>query len=139
MQPKLTASFENDGRGMVFIAQGVISGEQLLRQTAETYSREVLTRLRYQIVDLRAVERMDVTSEQMRELAKLDCEAAESVSDAKIAIAIVACHDLTIGISRIYSAYAQSPNLEAKIFPSVEEARRWIEERPSDSSQQASS
>lgn len=128
MQPKVTARFENDGRGMVFIGQGVISGEQLIQQTEKTYSPDVLGRLCYQIIDLRGVERMDITAEQMKHLATLDCKAAEVMSGAKIAI--IASHGLTVGISRIYSAYAQSPKLEAQIFPTIEKARAWIDSTP---------
>lgn len=111
---------------MVFVGQGVISGEQMIKQSEKAYSPAVLAKLRYQIIDLRNVERMDITSEQMRQLAMLDRRAAEQSAGGKIAI--VASHDLTVGLSRIYSAYAQSPELDAKIFPTMEEARAWVED-----------
>lgn len=122
---QFTASTEQEGRGLVVVARGVISGEQLLRQTRKTYAPDVVQRLRYQIIDLRDVERMDITAEQMKQLASLNRQAAEAAAGAKIAI--VACHDLTVGLSRIYSAYAQSPQLQARIFRSMEDARAWVE------------
>lgn len=124
MEEKFTATFEEDGRGLLFVGRGVLSGEAMIRQTRKTYSSEVLGRLCYQIIDLREVERMDITSGQMQRLAELDRQAAEAASGARIAI--VAAHDLTIGLSRIYSAYAQSPHLESRIFPTMEEARAWV-------------
>lgn len=124
MQQTFTASLENDGKGLLFVGRGVLSGEFLVRQTRKTYSTEVLGRLCYQIIDLREVERMDITTEQIKQLALLDRQAAEAASGGKIAI--VASHDLTVGLSRIYSAYAESPNLETRIFPTMEEARAWV-------------
>jgi hypothetical protein len=133
MQEKRRAAvhLENNGRGMLFIGEGVISGEELIRQTEKSYDSEALNRLQYQIIDLRDVHRMDITADQMRKLAELDCKAAERSSGTKIAI--VASHDLTFGLSRIYSAYAQSPNLQARIFRTMNEARAWIGEPACDS------
>lgn len=121
--------FENDGRGLLFIGEGVISGEQLIRQTEKTYASKSVCRLHYQIIDLRGVHRMDITAEQIKTLAELDREAADRRPGIKIAI--VASHDLTFGLSRIYSAYAHSPNLEARIFREMDEARAWIDEAAS--------
>jgi hypothetical protein len=125
-QHRAVLSFENDGRGMLLVGEGVISGEQLIRQTEKTYASDAVSQLQYRIIDLRGVHRMDITADQMQKLAELDRKAAERCPGTKIAI--VASHDLTFGLSRIYSAYAQSANLQARIFRTLDEARAWIGE-----------
>lgn len=120
----MQVGFENEGKGLIFVAEGVLSGEQLIRQTEKTYQATECEQLCYQIIDLRQVERMDITAEQIKQVAQLDCQAAENGRLTRIAL--VADHDLTIGLSRIYSAYAQSACLQTRVFRSEEEARAWL-------------
>ncbi len=127
--------FENDGQGLLFTGRGVLSGEQMIENTPTTYSPEVLQRLRYQIVDLRGVERMDISCEQMQHLAQMDRSAAQA--NAAMRVAIVAAHDITIALGRIYSAYAQSPKLETRVFTTMEEARTWVRDASSGDSPKA--
>src|SRR5690606_25614412 len=108
--------------GLIFVAEGVLSGEALIRETERAHGAHA--GLRYQIIDLRQVERMDITAEQIQRIAEADREAAERGPGAKVAI--VANHDLTIGLSRIYLIHARSDKLESRIFCSLDEARSWI-------------
>lgn len=118
----MKGGFEKKEDGLVFVAEGVLSGEALIRETERAHAANAS--LRYQIIDLRQVERMDITAEQIQQIAEADREAAERGPGAKVAI--IANHDLTIGLSRIYLIHAQSAKLESRIFCSLDEAWEWI-------------
>lgn len=129
MEKKSELTFEDDGRGMVFTARGVVAGEHLVDRHREIYSPEVVQQLHYQIIDLRELERLDMTTEQMREIAIFDRKAAEqSTSERPMRVALVAAHDLTEALARIYCAYADSAHLEARVFADPETAREWASE-----------
>lgn len=130
MQHRGVISFESDGRGMLFTGAGVISGEQLIRLSESSCPANLAADFLYQIIDLRNVHRLDITADQIRQLAALNCQAAER--SAGMQTAIIATHDLTIGLSRLYSAYARSPKLQVGIFPSPEQARDWMDQPAND-------
>lgn len=128
MERKSLLAFEDHGRGMLFVARGVVSGAELLKRNRKTYTPDVLAQLRYQIVDLRELDRLDISTQQMQELAALDRQAAESIaSPSALRVAIVVNHDLTEGLARIYCAYARSPRLEAQVFADLDAARNWAQ------------
>lgn len=137
MDKKSELAFEDHGRGLVFVARGVVSGRYLLKRNKKTYSTEVLEQLRYQIVDLRELDRLDISTEQMQELAAMDRRAAEqSPSPVPLRVAIVIAHDITEGLGRIYCAYAKSPALDAQVFFDMETARSWAQAAADASNQQ---
>lgn len=119
-------AFEDNGRGLVFTVQGVASGDYLLERSRQAYSPESVGELRYQIVDLRDLVRLDMSTAQMQELAELDRRLAQQLAaGAPLRVALVVSHELTEGLARIYCAYANSAELEARIFSELETARAW--------------
>ncbi len=122
---KLSNKYERDGMGHIFTIKGVLCGEKLISGSLLKYNTEMLKKLRYQIGDLRDVERVDMTVEQMKEIAHIDCQAARDAGIMKIAL--VASHELIFSLSSMYSAYAIEPCMEAKMFRNSEDAREWIE------------
>lgn len=122
---ELVNHYERDGMGHIFTIDGVLCGERLISGSLLKYNPEMLTKLRYQIGDLRGVERVDMTVEQMKEIAHIDCQAARDAGIMKIAL--VASHELIFSLSSMYSAYAIEPCMEAKMFRNMSDAREWVE------------
>jgi len=121
----LKSGYERDGIGHIFSVDGVLCGEKLVSGSILKYTPELLQKLRYQIGDLRGVERVDMTVEQMKEIAGLDCQAARDAGIMKIAL--VASHELIFSLSSMYGAYAVEPCMEAKMFRNMSDAREWID------------
>ncbi len=122
---KLVNKYERDGMGHIFSIKGVLCGEKLVSGSLLKYNAEMLQKLRYQIGDLRDVERVDMTVEQMKDIAHIDCQAARDAGIMKIAL--VASHELIFSLSSMYSAYAIEPCMEAKMFRNMSDARDWVE------------
>lgn len=120
-------AFEESGRGLTCVVRGVASGEGILERSRQTRSLESVQDLRYQIVDLRDLVRLEMSTAQMQELAALDRRVAArvSASGAPMRVALVVNHELTEGLARIYCAYADSPELEARVFSDLDAARAW--------------
>ncbi len=121
----LKSEYERDGMGHIFSINGILCGEKLVSGSILKYTPELLRKLRYQIGDLRGVERVDMTVDQMKEIAGLDCQAARDAGIMKIAL--VASHELIFGLSSMYGAYAVEPCMEAKMFRNMADARDWID------------
>src|SRR5690606_33872960 len=118
----MKGAFEREEEGLIFVAEGVLSGEALIRETERAHGAHA--GLRYQIIDLRQVERMDITAEQIQRIAEADREAAERGPGAKLAI--VPTHGMPDGPTRIYLAPARTAKLESRIFCYLDAARRCI-------------
>ena len=62
--------------GVVWTFRGQVTGDEILRANQEIYRDPRFHRLTYQIVDLTAVERFDVTEDDMAMVAVQDRAAA---------------------------------------------------------------
>ena len=115
---------ELGGAGVLFTYSDVLKGEEAVTASTEIYMPEILENLRYQIADLSDVNRIEVTAEQIRQLAEADKKAAQYRHG--FLIASVVNHDLQGGLSRFYRTYAQDPHIETAIFKTISEARQWL-------------
>ena len=122
----VSAVIEADGEGIVYTHADTMSGKELSKRTREHYQDFDTTKLRYQIMDFRAVDRIEMSSVEIRDTAKLFCEAAKSRrSDHKFAIVI--SNDPMFAVMKLWETYLDDPDVHGKIFYNMEEARAWIE------------
>ncbi len=112
---------------MRFIATVTLTGEELLRANSTVYeTREKTLASRYQICDYRGVEKIEVTTEDIRTLAERDQRAA--ATNPNIIIAVVGDTDLFFALSRMWQAHTMDVPFVTKIFRSMDEAERWVAE-----------
>ena len=123
----LKLSIEHNGLGAVFTYTDVLSGEAAIAASAALYTPALLKTMHYQLADLRAISRIEITTEQIQRLAEADRKAAQQGNG--FLIASVVDHDLQTGISRFYRAYVEDPAIEAKIFKTMDAARQWLAEK----------
>ena len=64
--------------GVLWTFRGTVTGDEILRANQEIYRDPRFHRLTYQIVDLTAVDRFDVTEDDMAMIAMNDRVAARS-------------------------------------------------------------
>jgi len=127
---------EANGEGIVYVHSGTLSGKQLPQRTREHYATFDTSNLRYQIMDFRAIDRIEMSSVEIRETARLFCEAAKSRrADHKFAIVI--SNDPMFAVMKLWETYLDDHTVHGKIFYNIEEARSWIAEDINQSQRQA--
>jgi len=118
---------ERDGEGIVYIHSGTMSGEELTDRTREHYQTFDTEKLRYQIMDFRAVDRIEMSSKQIEETARLFCAKAKT-RRPNHKFAIVISNDPMFAIMKLWGIYLDDPEVHGKVFYSMDEARAWIAE-----------
>jgi len=119
--------YENDGEGIVYVHSGTLEGEAIVERSRLHYESLDYNKLRYQIVDFRGLERVEMTTEQLRELARIDSESTKKKRpDHKLAGVLDS--DSMQAILKLWEVYLDNPAINVKIFWSMEAARKWIDE-----------
>ncbi len=118
-------TLENNGEGILYTHFGTMSGDELTERTKEHYQSFDTDRLRYQIMDFRGVDRIEMHTDQIRETARLFCEKQKARrKDHKFAIVIN--NDPMHAVLNLWSTYLDDPDVHGKIFYSMDKARDWI-------------
>tara|TARA_R110002111_G_scaffold230929_1_gene292143 strand:+ start:133 stop:522 length:390 start_codon:yes stop_codon:yes gene_type:complete len=111
--------------GIIWTYTGVLTGEELLKSNLETFGDERFDEIRYQMVDLTAVEEIKVTERHMRKVAHLDMAASRS--NPRIKIAVIATHTDGRFLSETYDRYTKGKSpWSTQLFTTLTEATAWI-------------
>lgn len=114
-----------DERGVLLTGEGVIRPDDVSRVNSALYaSTEKIKALTYQLCDYTKVTGVEISWEEMRQLAAQDAKAAESNPELKIAV--VGDKDLVFGMLRIWDAQVSDSSVETQVFRTMEEARDWL-------------
>jgi hypothetical protein len=118
-------SYEGNGSGVVVTWAGVVCGEELKKVNECIYAEAELEKLRYQIWDFTEADRVNLSYEDIRELAMRDREAAEVNPD--IVVAIVGKRTLFVGFDALFHVYEQEwSGFKSRSFETLAEARKWV-------------
>jgi hypothetical protein len=117
-----------EARGVVWNYSGTLTGNELLQSNLEIFGDERFDDIRYQIIDLTAVNAMEVTRRHMRKIAHLDMAAART--NPRVRVAVVTTSEGGIDMTDIYKQYTveKSP-WHTKIFTTREAAAAWVRQR----------
>ena len=110
--------------GVVWTFRGQVTGDEILRANQEIYRDPRFQGLTYQIVDLTAVERFDVTEDDMAAVALQDRAGTSSKPGVRVAIA--AADETIKDLSAFYDAVMVGSAWHQRIFDSISEAREWL-------------
>lgn len=106
---------------------GVVTLQEVAQSNTEFYCDDRSDAAKYQIFDGIAVEEFVGTEEEARMIAAIDLGASRSITDLKVALIVP---DSALDLAKQY--IASSKELKSpwsfRIFPSVEEARKWVHE-----------
>ena len=117
--------YENQGKGVVIIWNGSISGEGLKMVNEQIYAEGRLEKLRYQIWDFTNADDLQITEHDLRNLAIQDKTASEK--NPNQIIAIVGSGELFNGYDRLFHIYEGVwSEYKSKTFSNMVEARKWI-------------
>jgi hypothetical protein len=108
--------------GIVFITLSGIIDEAAVFDFAESYlSGPVKLATRGELVDMRAVERLDFPTPVLRRLIAIEHRLGSAPRTA-----IVADKDAVFGVARMYQAMAESPTRMLRVFRIMADARAWL-------------
>jgi len=116
-----------EDNGVVLQGEGIITFEDFKEANAYIYSsKENIKAINYQITDLSAIETVNLSNEELEEVAQQDHYAFTINPD--IRIAVVGPEDLTLGLARVWDAYAcqMDSDHSCEIFRNREDALEWI-------------
>ena len=120
----VSVKFENDGLGVLLSAHGIMKDNDFAEANRIIYVPEVMTKLRYQIVDLTNIENVDTNWDKLRRLAETDKNAADEIPGLKIAL--IADGGVLEAMAQIYQRLAKHESLITRIFRNQQDARRWV-------------
>ena len=118
-----TTTWQN--HGIAWTYSGVLTGKELLNSNLEIFGDERFDDIRYQIVDLTAVDSIEVTEKHMRKIAHLEMAAART--NPRMHVAVVTTSEDGTGITETYNGYtAERSPWVTQIFCILAEAKAWV-------------
>ncbi len=121
--PVTYAYIENGG--VLLVGTGTVVAVDIIDVNESIYaSPEMIKKIRFQICDYTAVEKMEISSEEVVTIAEQDNLAAEV--NPTMLITIAAKKDLSFGIARVWEAYTGGSPFRTEVFRTLEDCREWI-------------
>lgn len=106
---------------------GDISDAELIAALQLMYANEEDTkRHRCALMDFSRSSNVDVSSEGIREAARLNLAASKLMAPG-VAVAIVVSKPLTYGLGRMWQSYADNTGWTTSVFEDLDEAKSWLE------------
>ena len=123
--------YENDGEGILYIHRDVLEGGWLLERM-KMHNRQIdFGKLRYQIVDFSQLDRLEMTTDQLQQVAEVDRSIAH-LKRPDFQLAIILASDPMYAIARMWETYVNMPDNNAKIFYTMQAAREWLGQNQSE-------
>lgn len=120
----------DDGRGVIYIGEGIVTGEDIISANRQFFSsKEIMTKNVYGLIDYSDITKFEVSTSELETIASQNEKASEYLTDGMIAV--VATNDLVFGISRMWEALVENTGLqwEIVVLRAKEDAEAWIQER----------
>ena len=117
----------DDGIGVCWLGQGVVTGQDLLEASKETFkSEEILKQIKYAVIDFTSIDKASMQTENIRAKAGMDKIAAEINPD--VVVALIASKNVMFGLTRMWEVFVDQIGWKTKVFRSKTEAEVWIKE-----------
>ncbi len=124
-----TWKYIEDGQGLELFGTGIVRGSEVLQANQEMLAEEERLRaVRFSLVVFDAAAKMELSTEEIRQIVDQDRLMAEWMPD--LALAIVAYEDLHFGLSRMWEGYVRRVGWRTRVFRSRAEAEHWLRQPP---------
>ena len=111
--------------GVSWRYHGLLTGSELLQSNLDIFGDERFDDIRYQIVDLTGVEKIDVNDTHMRKLAHLDMAASRS--NPRVKVAVVTTSDAASKLGDLYNQFCEGKSpWVTQLFSHIEDAEAWV-------------
>jgi hypothetical protein len=119
----------HDGKGAIYEASGVLSGEELVTANERVLSRTLAGEsLLYSFFDCNSITGVAVSDAQLRRVAEQDVAASRRMPN-RIVVAIYAKDDIPFALSRMWMVYVEAAGWETNVFRRKSEAMAWLKDR----------
>ncbi len=117
-----------DGGGSLFVGTGTLTGTDILTAINAVHQTEEKTHaVIFQIADFRLVEKVEVSSEDVKRISERDKLTA--TINPNLISAVVAEKDIVFGMSRMWQSYTDEASVVTAVFRSMDEAESWVAEQ----------
>ena len=117
-----------DGGGSLFVGTGTLTGTDILTAINAVHQTEEKTRaVIFQIGDFRLVEKVEISTEDVKRISERD-KLTASINPNLIS-AVVAEKNIVFGMSRMWQAYTDEASVVTAVFRSMDEAEIWVAEQ----------
>jgi len=94
-----------EDNGVVFKGEGIVTFEDFYGANALIYSsKKKIKEISYQMVDLDSIDKIELSNDELEQVAHQDKDAFGVNPDMRIAI--IGPADITFGLARVWDAYA---------------------------------
>jgi hypothetical protein len=125
----LEVKYINDGVGVLYIVAGKITGKEIIiADQIQLDNIERLKKKKWHLSDFSEAEEIDITNEELRQMAELD-KTMVSTTGLNIS-AVVANEGLMFGLGRMWEIFVEinKVNWHTRIFKTRLEAEVWLKE-----------
>jgi len=119
----ITSRIDRGRRVILSAGKGILTRSDWIKYTEWVWSDPEVS-LYDKLVDLRGVERIDMTGAETRDAASRIPKAGSLRADYRVAI--VAVSDAVFGMSRMYEMLRAGTMGEVRSFRDLDEAREWL-------------
>jgi hypothetical protein len=113
-----------DGKYVILRLNGEVTTEEFMDAFGILFSKADDAAYRFQIVDGSGVTKTNLSTEELRDLANLNKEAAGRVG-ANV-VAIVADKDVIFGLSRMWQTFVTGTGVVSSVFRDFASAEAWL-------------
>lgn len=111
-------------RGVIWTFTGSLTGEDIIESSTGVYGLENFDQMKYQILNILDIDKIDVDDNIMEEVTVYDQAAA--LTNPYILVAVVATDKQAERLVQIYGETTGSTPWKTAMFSTMEEAYRWI-------------
>lgn len=104
---------------------GDVTGKEIIAHSAKLHGDVRFDSVRFIIADFSGTQQLNITLDEVKEIAARDAVAA--LSNPRVRVAIVSNSETIDAGSAFYKADSASSAWKTDIFRTLEEARRWAE------------
>lgn len=122
----MSAQFEflHEGKGVYIDCYGNLITEDLVKAYHEIYRQDTALALHYHVIDLRDLESLEISAENLLKLAEQDKRRLQSNTNLKIAF--LTNHDVVRSVVFMWCGYIGLGEQHVKQFSNLEQAYGWL-------------
>ena len=125
----IEVDYLDDGKGAIYRASGVLSGEELIAANERVLSRALGGEsLLYSFFDCNSITGVAISDAQLRRVADQDVAASQRMRN-RVIVAIYAKDDVPFALARMWMVYVEAAGWETNVFRRKSEAVAWLKER----------
>jgi hypothetical protein len=118
--------FSDHGEGVVLRAFGAVSGAEYTNTVLKFFrgNLERLATIRYRYSDHAEANGLDLTMDDLQQLAEASLQLAQL--NGILAVAIYSPQNFHFGLSRMWTAFAERTGWQKSVLHIQSEAKRWL-------------